>query len=48
MRDFCHHHAIHSYRPTYRFLKADPDRQAKAAEDIAALKRGPLQANSSC
>lgn len=48
MRDFCHRHAIHPYRPTYRFLKADPARQAKAAEDIAALKRGPLQASSSC
>lgn len=41
MRDFCHRHGIRPYRPTYRFLKADPARQAKAAEDIAALKRGP-------
>ena len=48
MRDFCHRHGIRPYRPTYRFLKADPARQAKAAEDIAALKRGPPSASSSC
>ncbi len=47
MRDFCHRHGIRPYRPTYRFLKADPARQARAAEDIAALKGGPISASSS-
>jgi hypothetical protein len=48
MRDFCNRHGIRPYRPTYRFLEADPARQAQAAEDIAALKRGPPSASSSC
>jgi transposase len=44
MRDFCHRHGIRPYRPTYRFLRANPARQQRAAEDIAALKRGPAVA----
>lgn len=48
MRDFCHRHGIRPYRPTYRFLRADPARQQRAAEDIAALKGGPMSATSPC
>jgi transposase len=40
-------HGIRPYRPTYRFLRGDPVKQAKAREDIAALKKGRRQANSS-
>ncbi|WP_426753942.1 helix-turn-helix domain-containing protein [Myxococcus sp. Y35] len=47
MRDFCHRHGIRPYRPTYRFLRADAQKQARAAEDIAALKKGAATAPSS-
>jgi transposase len=40
-------HGIRPYRPTYRFLRGDPVKQAKAREEIAALKKGRRQANSS-
>jgi transposase len=36
---FCHRHDIRPYRPTYRFLRGDPARQAAAREDLAALKK---------
>ncbi len=39
MREFCHRHGIHPYRPSYRFLRADPARQATAREELAALKK---------
>jgi transposase len=41
-------HGIRPYRPTYRFLRGDPDKQAKAREEIAALKKGRRRANSRC
>jgi transposase len=41
-------HGIRPYRPTYRFLRGDPARQAKAREEIADLKRGRRPATSSC
>ncbi|MCI0673827.1 MAG: helix-turn-helix domain-containing protein [Myxococcaceae bacterium] len=47
MRDFCHRHGIRPYRPTYRFLRGDPEKQARAAEEIEALKGGPARALSS-
>jgi transposase len=40
MQVFCHKHGIRPYRPTYRFLRADPAKQATAREELAALKRG--------
>ncbi len=41
-------HGIRPYRPTYRFLRGDPAKQAAAAEEIAALKKGrPPGASSS-
>jgi len=44
MQAFCHKHDIRPYRPTYRFLRGDPTKQATAREDLAALKRGPTPA----
>jgi transposase len=40
-------HGIRPYRPTYRFLRGDPVKQAKAREEIADLKRGRPPVNSS-
>jgi len=48
MQVFCHKHDIRPYRPTYRFLRGDPAKQATAREDLAALKKKPRQARSSC
>jgi transposase len=47
MHRFCSKVGIRPYRPTYRYLRGDPDKQAQAREDIAALKRGRRPANSS-
>jgi len=48
MQVFCHKHDIRPYRPTYRFLRGDPVKQAAAREDLAALKKKRRPANSSC
>ena len=40
MHRFCSKIGIRPYRPTYRYLRGDPVKQAKAREDQAALKRG--------
>jgi transposase len=44
---FCQKIGIRLYRPTYRYLRGDPDKQAAAKDDIAALKRGRWPASSS-
>jgi transposase len=41
-------HGIRPYRPTYRFLRGDPAKQAAAREEIADLKKGRRPATSSC
>ena len=41
MQRFCRKLGIRPYRPTYRFLRGDPAKQAGAAEDLAALKKKP-------
>lgn len=41
MRDFCQRHAIRPYRPTYRYVRGDPEEQRVAQEDLAALKKSP-------
>ena len=41
-------HGIRPYRPTYRLLRGDPAKQAKARGEIADLKRGRRRASSSC
>lgn len=48
MHRFCSRHDIRPYRPTYRFLRGDPVKQAAAREDLAGLKKKPGPANSSC
>lgn len=48
MHRFCSKIGIRPYRPTYRFLRGNPDKQAQARQDIAALKKKRKRANSSC
>jgi transposase len=48
MHRFCSRIGIRPYRPTYRYLRGDPDKQAKAREDLAGLKKGRPRATSSC
>lgn len=45
---FCQKIGIRLYRPTYRYLRGDPDKQAAAREDLAGLKKGRPRGNSSC
>lgn len=40
MQAFGHKHGIRPYRPTYRFPRGDPVKQAAARDELAALKRG--------
>ena len=48
MQAFCRKHEIRPYRPTYRFLRGDPAKQAVARVELADLKKGRKPANSSC
>ena len=41
MRDFCQRHDIRPYRPTYRYLRGNPEEQRVAREELAALKKSP-------
>ena len=45
MHRFCCRIGIRPYRPTYRYLRGDPGKQAQAREDIAALKKGRPRAS---
>jgi transposase len=45
---FCQKIDIRLYRPTYRYLRGDPDEQAQAKEEIAGLKKRRGRARSSC
>ncbi|MFO0877905.1 MAG: helix-turn-helix domain-containing protein [Gemmataceae bacterium] len=45
---FCRKIGVRVYRPTYRFLRADPQKQGKAREELGALKWGHRPASSSC
>ena len=45
---FCSRIGIRLYRPTYRYLRGDPVKQARAKEDLAELGKGRRPANSSC
>ena len=47
MHRFCSRIGIRPYRPTYRYLRGDAEKQAQARQDIAALKKKPRRANSS-
>lgn len=48
MHAFCRRHGIRPYRPTYRFLRGDPAKQAAASGELAVLKKGRTAASSSC
>src|SRR5687767_4449214 len=47
MQAFCRKHDIRPYRPTYRFLRGDPAKQAVARGELAELKRGRRPASGS-
>jgi transposase len=48
MRVFCQRHAIRPYRPTYRYLRGNPEKQQAAREDLTALKKKPKRASACC
>ena len=48
MQACCRRHEIRPYRPTYRFLRGDPAKQAAAREDLAVLKKKRRRVNSPC
>jgi transposase len=48
MREFCQRQQIRPYRPTYRYLRGDPHRQAVAKEELAELKKKPTSGSVSC
>jgi transposase len=41
MRDFCQRHGMRPYRPTYHYLRGDPQKQQAAREELEALKKSP-------
>jgi len=48
MRDFCQRHGIRPYRPTYPYLRGDPQKQQAAREELAVLKKKPKQGSACC
>lgn len=48
MRAFCQRRGVRPYRPTYRYLKADPAQQEAARQQLQALKKKRKRDNSSC
>jgi hypothetical protein len=48
MRDFCQRPQIRPYRPTYRYLRGDPQRQAAAKAALAETKKKPKRGSVSC
>jgi transposase len=48
MQRFCRKLRVRVYRPTYRFLRGDPQKQATAREELAALKKGRDRGSWSC
>jgi transposase len=48
MRDFCQRHEIRPYRPTYRYLRGDPQRQTATRAELAATKKKPRRESVFC
>jgi transposase len=48
MREFCHRHHIRPYRPTYRYLRGDPQRQAQAQAELTEVKKKRRRGSASC
>ena len=46
-REFCHRHQIRPYRPTYRYLRGNPQRQAEAKAELGELKKKPKRGSAS-
>jgi transposase len=44
MGDFCRRHGVRLYRPTYRFLRADPARQQQARQELSEKNSRPHEA----
>ena len=47
-RALCVKHGVRPYRPTYVYLKGDPDKQEQARQDLEALKKKPKRASWCC
>jgi transposase len=45
---FCSGIGIRLYRPTYRYLRGKPEKQAQAKEELAELGKGRRPVSSSC
>jgi transposase len=48
MRVFCQRHAIRPYRPTYRYLRGDPEKQQAAQEELVTLKKKRTRGSACC
>jgi transposase len=48
MRDFCQRQDIRPYRPTYCYLRGDPEEQRVAQAELAALKKKPRLGCACC
>ena len=48
MGRFCRKLGIRLYRPSYRYLRGDPDEQAQARAEQAAWEKKPKRENSCC
>jgi transposase len=47
MRDFCQRHELRPYRPTYRYLRGDPQRQAETRKELDVTKKKPKRGSAS-
>ena len=48
MRVFCQRHDIRPYRPTYRYLRGDPEKQQAARGELATLKKKRRRGSVCC
>ena len=48
MRVFCQRHDIRPYRPTYRYLRGNPEKQQAAQAELATLKKKRRQGCACC
>jgi transposase len=48
MRMFCQRHDMRPYRPTYRYLRGNPEKQQAAQEEIVALKKKRRRGSVCC
>jgi len=48
MREFCHRQQIRPYRPTYRYLRGEPQRQAQAQAELAEAQKKRRRGSASC